>query len=93
MMINIKKLLNSKRIEVSFIEIDISKGFVKRFRSNKNLTQTALANIMGVSKLTINLWECGFKKVKGSSAVLFKLLNDNPYLMNQLYKVELAGDE
>ena len=88
-MINIEKLLKSKGIEVTFIDIEINNDFVKEFRQKNHLTQVALANILGVSKKTVERWEQGTNKVKGSSAVLLKLLNDNPELLNQLYNVKI----
>ena len=86
-MINIDKLLESKRVEVSFAEINVNNEFVKCFRHNHHLTQLALANILGVKKKTIEKWEQGVNKIGGSSAVLIKLLSDNPELLNQLYIV------
>ena len=89
-MINIDKLLESKRVEVIFAEINVNGEYVKRFRKNHGLTQIALANIVGVTKKTVEKWEQGVNKVSGSSAVLLKLLNDNPDLIEQLYKVNVG---
>lgn len=89
-MINIDKLLESKRVEVTFTEIVVDKHFVKNFRKENNLTQVALANIIGVTKKTIEKWEQGANNVNGSSAVLLKLLSDNPDLIGQLYKVKIG---
>lgn len=89
-MINVNKLLESKRIEVSFAEIKVDKEFIKHFRTNNHLTQIALANILGVKKKTIEKWEQGANNVNGSSAVLLKLLNDNPELISQLYSVKVT---
>ena len=88
-MINIDKLLESKRVEITFTDIKVDREFVKFFRKNNNLTQNALANIIGVTKKTIEKWEQGTNNINGSSAVLLKLLNDNPELIGQLYKVKL----
>lgn len=87
-MIDINKLLESKSIEISFTQVIVDKNFVKSFRKENNLTQAALANIIGVTKKTIEKWEQGVNKVGGSSAVLLKLLNDNPELISQLYQVK-----
>ena len=87
-MINIDKILASKRIEVSFAEIDVNSQYVKKFRKKYNLTQVALANIVGVKKNTVEQWEQGVNSVGGSSAVLLHLLNDNPELIEQLYQVK-----
>lgn len=87
-MIDINKLLDSRRLEITINSVHIDKGFVKAFRTKNHLTQVALANIMGVSKKTIEKWEQGKNNVNGSSAVLFKLLDDNPELISQLYSVK-----
>lgn len=89
-MINVNKLLESKRIEITFAEIKVDKEFIKQFRTNNHLTQIALANILGVKKKTIEKWEQGVNNVNGSSAVLLKLLNDNPTLLSQLYSVKVV---
>ena len=41
-------------------------------------------------KKTIEKWEQGANNINGSSAVLLKLLNDNPELLGQLYTVKVA---
>ena len=55
-MINIDKLLESKRVEVVFAEINVNGEYVKQFRKNHGLTQIALANIVGVTKKTVEKW-------------------------------------
>ena len=87
-MINIDKLLESKRVEVSFLDVEVDKQFVKDFRKEHHLTQVALANVLGVTKKTIEKWEQGTNNVNGSSAVLLKLLKNNPELISQLYSVK-----
>lgn len=89
-MIDINKLLESKRVEVKVAEIKVDKYFVKQYRVNNHLTQVALANILGVTKRTIERWEQGVSNINGSSAVLLKLLNDNPKLLDQLYSVKVV---
>lgn len=90
-MIDINKLLGSKRVEVSFPETAVDGAYVKLFRADHRLTQAALANIMGVKKKTIEKWEQGVNKVSGSSAVLLKLLRDDPELIGRLYKVQAVS--
>ena len=87
-MINIEKLLESKRVEVSYINTDVDKEFVRNFRKEHHLTQVALANVLGVTKKTIEKWEQGVNNVNGSSAVLLRLLENNPELIHQLYSVK-----
>lgn len=89
-MINFDKLFESNRVEITFTEVSVDNEYVKRFRKHHGLTQVALANIVGVTKKTVEKWEQGVNKVSGSSAVLLKLLNDNPDLIEQLYKVNVG---
>lgn len=88
-MIDISKLLESTRLEITFADVNVDRDFVKAFRKEHGLTQTALANMLGVTKKTIEKWEQGKNNVGGSSAVLLKLLNDNPNLIEQLYRVKV----
>lgn len=91
-MINTTKLLNSRRVEVNVADIKIDKDFVQRFRVHNHISKAALANILGVSKRTVENWERGVSNIKGSSAVLLKLLNDNPGLIDQLCVVTQGSD-
>lgn len=88
-MIDISKLLESTRLEITFADVNVDRDFVKAFRKEHGLTQIALANMLGVTKKTIEKWEQGKNNVGGSSAVLLKLLNDNPNLIEQLYRVKV----
>ena len=90
-MIDINKLLESQRVEVSFADAAVDGAYVKQFRAEHRLTQAALANIMGVKKKTVEKWEQGVNKVSGSSAVLLKLLHDDPALIGRLYKVQAVS--
>lgn len=63
-------------------------AFIARFRNKHNLSQRALAIIMGVSYKTILRWERRKKPVKGSAAVLLSLLNDNDELVEKVYRVK-----
>lgn len=86
-MINLRKVLKSKKVEVTYLTPEVDKEFVKDFRKKFDLTQTALANTLGVTKKTVEKWEQGINKVSGSSAILFRLLSMNPELIQQLYAV------
>lgn len=88
-MIDVSKLLESTRLEITFADVNVDRDFVKAFRKEHGLTQIALANVLGVTKKTIEKWEQGKNNVGGSSAVLLKLLNDNPNLIEQLYRVKV----
>lgn len=70
----------------------IDNKFIKNFRKEHDLTQLALANILCVSKKTIEKWEQGVNSVKGCAAVLLSLLAEDEQLLDKLYHVELADD-
>lgn len=91
---DIKKLLGGERVVVSYLEPneEIDSNFVKEFRKRFELTQTALANIMGIKKKTVEKWEQGKNKVNGSSVVLFTLLYNNPELIKKIRAVNVVDD-
>ena len=67
----------------------IDNEFIKNFRKEHNLTQLALANILHVSKRTIEKWERGVNFIKGCAAVLLSLLAEDEQLLDKLYHVEI----
>ena len=88
-MINFDVLQKAKKISVTYTREEIDGKFVKQFRKDNELTQVALANLMGVKKKTVEKWEQGINPVSGSSAVLFTLLSKNPELIKTLRKVDV----
>lgn len=87
-MIDFSKIKTMHFTSVEIYETDrVDGAFITRFRSKHNLTQSALANIMGVSYKTILRWERRKKPIKGSAAVLLSLLNDNDELVGEVYCV------
>lgn len=88
-MINFDVLQKAKKISVTYTREEIDGKFVKQFRKDNELTQVALANLMGVKKKTVEKWEQGINPVSGSSAVLFTLLSENPELIKTLRKVDV----
>lgn len=92
-MINLNKLKGAKYVEVEyFVSDNVDGQYVKNLRKEKNLTQTALANILGVTKKTIEKWEQGKNKITGSSAVLLTLINNENGFLDKLYKVNIKDD-
>lgn len=63
-------------------------NFIKHFRKKHNLSQQALANIMGASYKTILRWERQKKPIRGSAAVLISMLNENDELVEKVYCVK-----
>jgi putative transcriptional regulator len=52
-------------------------GQIKRIRSNLKLSQTAFADIIGVSKKTVEAWESGRNIPQGPSQRMLELLEKN----------------
>ena len=92
-MIDVKALINSKRVEVKYLSPKVEGAFIKKFREKNNLTQVALANIMGVTKKAIEKWEQGANKVRGAAAILIQLLDKNPELIDQLRSVNVIDED
>lgn len=66
----------------------ISGQDVKRIRKDIfHMSQTAFALALGVSKKTIEAWECGRNTPIGTAQKLLYLLENNTNLMSQLYNV------
>lgn len=88
-MIDFEKI---KEMDFTSVEVyepaRVDGAFIARFRKKHNLSQQALANIMGVSYKTVLRWERRKKPIKGSVAVLLSLLNDNDELMEKVYCVK-----
>lgn len=83
------KLMNAKRVIIEYLDDNVDSNYVKTFRQENGLTQVALANILGVSKKTIEKWEQGVNKITGSSAKLLALLKEDPILLKKLYNVKV----
>ena len=85
---DLSKLNKANKYEVEYIdyELIVDSKFLWNFRNNNKLTQVRLANILNVSKKTIEKWEQGANPIKGTSAVLIYLLNSRPELINLLIK-------
>ena len=80
-----------KKYHIEYIDIEsiVTNKFVKELRQKLNMTQTVFAEILGVTKKTIEKWEQGKNPVKGCSARLLYALNENPELINMFYVFEI----
>ena len=80
-----------KKYHIEYIDIEsiVTNKFVKELRQKLNMTQTVFAEILGVTKKTIEKWEQGKNPVKGCSARLLYALNENPELINMFYLFDI----
>ena len=84
--IDLSNFQSNSYYEISYLDTEsiVDSSFLKNFRKDNNLTQIRLANILGVSKKTIEKWEQGVNPIKGTSSKLFYLLNKEPKLIDLL---------
>jgi len=89
-MFDISRLKKIKGIRIETAETDnISGNDVKRIRNDIfHMSQTAFALALGVSKKTIEAWERGTNIPSKTAQKLLYLLENNTYLMKQLYNLQ-----
>lgn len=61
---------------------------VKEIRKKVDMTQTVFAQMLGVSKKTIEAWEAGTNVPNGSAMRLLQLFSENPSLAKEELFVE-----
>lgn len=64
----------------------ISNTTFKDLRNRLNFTQNKFANILGVSKKTIEKWEQGVNPIKGPAARLVYLFLNDATIIDRLYR-------
>ncbi|MDY0278624.1 MAG: helix-turn-helix domain-containing protein [Acholeplasma sp.] len=62
----------------------VNAQYVKELRSKLNYTQLYFSQVLGVTKKTIEKWEQGKNPVKGPSAALLYIINENPEILKLL---------
>ena len=56
---------------------------IKRIRMSVGLSQVVFASSLGVSKKTVEAWECGRNTPEGPSRRLLQLIRDYPEVIDQ----------
>ena len=84
---NINKLLDAKSVKVSYIDTKHSPLDIESFMIRNKLSKVAFANIMGVRVSTVNNWISGKTEIKGTAAILFSLLKQDPALISKIMVV------
>lgn len=67
----------------------ISGKDIKNFRKKYSLNKNDLASLLNVSSRTIEGWESSESKISGPIVLLFRLLNENPELIDKLIVPEM----
>ena len=88
-MFDISKLKTIKGVVLETAQSEeISANDVKRIRNDIfHMSQSSFALALGVSKKTVEAWECGKNVPSGTAKKLLYLLENNTHLMKQLYNV------
>ena len=63
---------------------------IKRIRNHSGMSQTVFADYMGVSKKTVEAWECGRNKPTGSACRLLTILDENAIADLPFVKVQIG---
>lgn len=81
----------STKLTIEFADLsNINKTTFKKLREDLGYSQHVFSNILGVSKKTIEKWEQGKNPIKGPTARLLYLINDDHKLLDKLYTSELS---
>ncbi|RCX21104.1 putative transcriptional regulator [Anaerobacterium chartisolvens] len=71
-----------KRVKIEPIRQHTSQE-IKDIRAKANLSQSAFANFMGVSKKTVEAWEAGINIPQGSSQRLLEIISKDSTILQQ----------
>ncbi|HHY24735.1 MAG TPA: helix-turn-helix domain-containing protein [Clostridiaceae bacterium] len=61
---------------------------IKNIRNELQLTQQAFADLVGVSKKTVEAWECGTRKPTGSAKRLMQIVINNRGIEKQIINIQ-----
>jgi putative transcriptional regulator len=61
---------------------------IKNIRDELQLTQLVFANLVGVSKKTVEAWECGTRKPTGSAKRLMQMVINNKGIEKQIINIQ-----
>lgn len=81
----------SKKIEVSLADLSkVDNMSFKQLRNDLQLTQSRFADILGVTKKTVEKWEQGANPIKGTARSLVYLIMDDHNIIDRLFKVKVT---
>jgi len=85
--INFEAIKKATRYRLRRLNVDemVDSTFVKNLRSDLNMTQNVFADLLGVTKKTIEKWEQGKNPVKGPSAILLYLIEKDKKILDHFY--------
>ncbi len=85
---------DSIKLEVKYADVTmINKESLKNLRNRLGFTQSLFADILGVSKKTIEKWEQGANPIKGPAARLLYLIMQDEKTIEKLYNHRIINNE
>jgi len=86
--INIKELAKKHGTTFSFSQPEkiVDANYIKELRTKLNFTQLYFAQVLGVTKKTIEKWEQGKNPAKGTAAALLFIIKENPEILKLLVR-------
>lgn len=82
-----KKEVRTRKITIKSVPTFTARD-IKEIRKNVDMTQTLFAQLLGVSKKTVEAWEAGTNLPNGSAKRLLQLFAENPALAKDEIFVE-----
>ena len=91
--IDFNAIEKARKYEVKFYDIDseIDGNKVKALRNQLNMSQTFFAEVLGLSKKTIEKWEQGKNSIKGTSSRLLYLIEKDHTLLDSFFSESRTG--
>lgn len=77
-----KKEVRTRKVTIKAVPTFTARD-IKEIRKNVDMTQTLFAQLLGVSKKTVEAWEAGTNLPNGSAMRLLKLFAENPTLVKE----------
>jgi len=77
-----------KKLGITFSEITITPGKIKKIRKVSNYSQSVFARLLNVSVSSVRQWEQGSRKPAGSAKVLLELMEKEPHILDYRIKKE-----
>jgi putative transcriptional regulator len=78
---------NPSKVKIKRVRIEPVPNYnaqdIKAIRQKANLSQSAFANFMGVSKKTVEAWEAGTNIPQGSSQRLLDIISKDASILHQ----------
>ncbi|HOI84479.1 MAG TPA: helix-turn-helix domain-containing protein [Acholeplasmataceae bacterium] len=85
--LDLSVLRRAEKYTVDFCDIDqmVDAEFVKKLRDKLNMSQSFFAQVLGVSKKTVEKWEQSVNPMIGTASRMLYIIDKYPALINEFY--------